>query len=377
MAPARTSTPPATTDKKHRTVTVDELAQHKSAASCWVVYKGQVYDVTTFMEDHPGGEEYILDHAGQDITDVMADELSHSHSDGAYEMLDDFFIGTLARHKDQTAQTGMTGDDTSKDGLRKRTTAGSQDDDDEDREMAEYLKPTDLAADKKIQFLDLSQPLLWQLWKANYSKAFYLEQVHIPRHLSGPARIFGSPFLEVFTKTPWWVIPLLWVPVITFNAWRSLEAGLSKEMLAPWMVFGIFLWTLAEYMIHRFLFHIDQRMPDSNTWLVLHFLLHGIHHYLPMDRLRLVMPPALGVTLATPLNYLGHALFPEHIAYAVMGGAFLGYVLYDLTHYYLHHAKVFKIHFKSMKTYHLAHHYKNFEGGYGITSKIWDRQLEL
>jgi 4-hydroxysphinganine ceramide fatty acyl 2-hydroxylase len=85
------------------------------------------------------------------------------------------------------------------------------------------------------------------------------------------------------------------------------------------------------------------------------------------------MPPALAVVLATPLNKLAHTIFAEPAAYAVMAGALLGYVLYDLTHYYLHHAKVFKIHFQEMKTYHLAHHYKNFEGGYGITSKIWDR----
>lgn len=90
-------------------------------------------------------------------------------------------------------------------------------------------------------------------------------------------------------------------------------------------------------------------------------------------RLRLVMPPALAVVLATPLNKLAHTLFAEPAAYAVMAGALFGYVLYDLTHYYLHHAKVFKVHFQEMKTYHLAHHYKNFEGGYGITSKIWDR----
>ncbi|KAG0224961.1 fatty acid alpha-hydroxylase [Actinomortierella wolfii] len=374
MAPARTSTP-VVADKKVRVVTVDELAQHKSASSCWVTYKGKVYDVTSFMEDHPGGEEYILDHAGHDITKVMADELTHSHSDGAYEMLDDFLVGVLAGSKDAGTVAG-TSTVEQEDGLRRRTGQKSV-----DEEMEEYLKPTDLAADKKTHFLDLSQPLLWQLWNANYSKAFYLEQVHIPRHLSGSARIFGSPYLEVFTKTPWWLIPLLWGPAIAFNAWRSIDAGLSVEAMLLWLVVGIFLWTLAEYLIHRFLFHVDQRLPDSNTWLVAHFLLHGIHHYLPMDRLRLVMPPALGVTLATPLNYLAHALFPTRIAFAVMSGAFLGYVLYDMTHYYLHHAKVFKIHFKSMKTYHLAHHYKNFEGGYGITSKIWDRvfgtELEL
>lgn len=55
-----------------------------------------------------------------------------------------------------------------------------------------------------------------------------------------------------------------------------------------------------------------------------------------------------------------------------MAGAFFGYICYDMTHYYLHHAQVMEIHFKEMKRYHLAHHYKNFESGFGITSKLWD-----
>lgn len=89
-------------------------------------------------------------------------------------------------------------------------------------------------------------------------------------------------------------------------------------------------------------------------------------------RLRLVMPPALGFALAYPLMCLAHVLFPAVAAYAIVGGAVLGYIGYDCTHYYLHHAKVLEFHFKEMKKYHLAHHYKNYESGYGITSKIWD-----
>lgn len=56
-----------------------------------------------------------------------------------------------------------------------------------------------------------------------------------------------------------------------------------------------------------------------------------------------------------------------------MSGTYFGYICYDMVHYYLHHARVFEFHFKEMKTYHLAHHYKNYDNGYGITSKVWDR----
>lgn len=84
------------------------------------------------------------------------------------------------------------------------------------------------------------------------------------------------------------------------------------------------------------------------------------------------MPPALLVVLAYPWITLAHMLFPSSAAFAVVAGGMFGYVCYDMTHYYVHHAKVIPFHFKEMKKYHLAHHYKDFEAGYGITSKFWD-----
>ncbi|KAI1292763.1 fatty acid alpha-hydroxylase [Mortierella claussenii] len=345
---------------------VQQVKAHSNPDSCWVIHNNKVYDMTSFVQDHPGGEEFILDHAGTDITLLMKDELSHAHSEGAYEMMDDFLIGVLDSPSAPSSAAGLRKRATDSTTVTESTTR-------QDTTEEDYLKPTDLQADKKTKFLDLSQPLLWQLWNSDFSKAFYLQQVHIPRHLSGSARIFGSPYLEVFTKTPWYIIPIFWLPIIAYNIHKSLQSGLSADQAATLVVAGMFLWTLAEYVIHRFLFHLDNLLPDSTVCLTAHFLLHGIHHYLPMDRLRLVMPPALAVALALPLNKLGHSLLAAPQAYAVMAGAFFGYVLYDMTHYYLHHAKVFKIHFSEMKTYHLAHHYKDFEGGYGITSKIWDR----
>src|SRR5258707_15189470 len=48
----------------------------------------------------------------------------------------------------------------------------------------------------------------------------------------------------------------------------------------------------------------SRKMPDNRVAITMHFLLHGIHHYLPMDKLRLVMPPTLFLALATPFWHL-------------------------------------------------------------------------
>ena len=103
-----------------------------------------------------------------------------------------------------------------------------------------------------------------------------------------------------------------------------------------------------------------------------------------MASLRLVMPPALFLALAYPWYKLAHLLFPYYIALAIYSGGIAGYITYDMTHYFLHHHRYpllilrqnlmssLPSFYKELKRYHLAHHYKNFELGYGVTSKFWD-----
>ena len=80
-------------------------------------------------------------------------------------------------------------------------------------------------------------------------------------------------------------------------------------------------------------------LPDNRVGITAHFLLHGIHHYLPMDRYRLVVPPTLFVVLAAPFWKLAHAIFwyDWFVATTVFCGGIFGYVCYDTTHYFLHH----------------------------------------
>lgn len=84
-----------------------------------------------------------------------------------------------------------------------------------------------------------------------------------------------------------------------------------------------------------------RKLPDNRVGITLHFLLHGIHHYLPMDKYRLVMPPTLFVVLAAPFWKLAHTLFfyNWYAAVAVYCGGVFGYICYDLTHYFLHHRR--------------------------------------
>lgn len=321
----------------------------------------KVYNVTEFLDDHPGGGDLIAEFAGKDVTTIMQDVISHSHSESAYEMLEeDYLVAILATQEEE--KEILT--DTNRDSF----VVGGQSADSE----TELSVTTDFDEDfKKNLFLDLNKPLLIQVLFSKFSKEFYLEQVHKPRHYGkGSAPIFGN-FLEPLSKTPWYVIPIIWIPADIYCISLALR-GLPWYGVATLYALGLFIWTLVEYLLHRFLFHIDKYLPDHPIALTLHFLLHGIHHYLPMDRLRLVMPPTLLVVLTTPLYHLAHLLFPYYWAMSVFAGSFMGYVMYDCTHYFIHHIKL-PAFMKNIKVNHLDHHYKNYELGFGVTSKLWDK----
>ena len=99
------------------------------------------------------------------------------------------------------------------------------------------------------------------------------------------AILFDTPFLEFFTKTPWYVILILWIPVILFNLYCSyFDMDKNVSVLIAGYLLGIFVWTICEYVLHRFFFHLDEKLPQNNFAIMIHFMFHGIHHAFPMDR---------------------------------------------------------------------------------------------
>lgn len=71
---------------------------------------------------------------------------------------------------------------------------------------------------------------------------------------------------------------------------------------------GILVWTLIEYVLHRFVFHMDTRNIGSFA-KIFHFLLHGLHHKVPTDPNRLVFPPVPAVMIASAIYYTLSSVF--------------------------------------------------------------------
>lgn len=375
------------------TIPVADVRAHNNEKSCYVTIGTRVFDVTDFLSDHPGGGDLILEYGGRDVKEIMEDTVSHFHSEAAYEILEESLVGFVANEKvlNGVVKSGKPAEIVP----LPPSAEGKQ----ELKEIQENGKPlyaatgmsseadlnreTDFNNDfKTYKFLDLSRPLFMQVWRGGFKKDFYLEQVHRPRHYRGgdSAPLFGN-FLEPLSKTPWWVVPSIWLPPVVYATGLGVT-GLGVPATVAYWVTGVFIWTLVEYVLHRCLFHLDHYLPDNRVGITAHFLLHGIHHYLPMDKYRLVMPPTLFVVLAAPFYKLAHAVFfyNWYAATTVYAGGIFGYICYDLTHYFLHHRKLPSF-YQALKKYHLAHHFADYENGFGVTSRFWDwvfnTQLEM
>jgi len=77
-----------------------DVAKHNSVDDCWLVIKGTVYDVTTYIPKHPGGQE-ILRGCGRDATELFATEgkpNGRPHPAKAEELLPSLEIGKLASY---------------------------------------------------------------------------------------------------------------------------------------------------------------------------------------------------------------------------------------------------------------------------------------
>src|SRR5688500_13071529 len=104
-------------------------------------------------------------------------------------------------------------------------------------------------------------------------------------HNKGQARLFKNQYLEYMTKTHPLVIWGLYLPIIGFMIYFSY-AGLGFSGLKIWLTFftGMFLWSLFEYTIHRYVFHF---FAESKRAKEIVYVIHGNHHEYPRDKERL------------------------------------------------------------------------------------------
>lgn len=202
---------------------------------------------------------------------------------------------------------------------------------------------------------------------------------HLPiSHSEESIRLFKSDFLEFFTHISPLVVIAIWLPVAVYFFVAAInnnpDNSFSFSIVAAFLV-GLFIWTLAEYLLHRFVFHFQPHTPTQERII---FLFHGIHHATPQDKTRLVMPPVVSIPMALVFlglfslilnNWLGIWYWVD----PMFSGFMIGYLIYDLTHYATHHFPMRSGYLKFIKRHHMQHHYKTPNQRFGVSSPIWDK----
>ncbi|MGO8905046.1 MAG: sterol desaturase family protein [Solirubrobacteraceae bacterium] len=180
--------------------------------------------------------------------------------------------------------------------------------------------------------------------------------------------MFESKLLDALSRVHPSVPVVIFVPaIVLLTAWglQSVSVPVMLGLAAA----GYALWTLFEYWLHRVVFHFE---PEDGVGARLHWIIHGVHHDHPNDPLRLVMPPAVSVPLAALVFGALYLLFGGDYAPGIGAGFFVGYLIYDMTHYYLHHFRPQGRLARMLRERHMRHHFQDDTRGFGISAPYWD-----
>ena len=79
-------------------LTIASVQQHATPDNCWIIISNNIYDVTNYMNLHPGAASTIIPYCGADATNAFAtkDKANPSpHSDFATSQLGSYYIGSI------------------------------------------------------------------------------------------------------------------------------------------------------------------------------------------------------------------------------------------------------------------------------------------
>ena len=186
--------------------------------------------------------------------------------------------------------------------------------------------------------------------------------------LSASPRLFANPLLDKLSRVHWTVPLFVYTPIIVLLCAYTLTLVAPPTVLGM-LALGYAIWTLIEYFGHRYLFHWEFPGEFGQR---LHFLIHGVHHDHPNDPLRLVMPILLSGPIMIVAWFVSTLLFGTTLRCAGFAGFMLGYLVYDMVHFYTHHATPTTKLGMTLRRLHLMHHFRDHDKGFGVSAPYWD-----
>src|SRR6266852_3640980 len=167
-----------------------------------------------------------------------------------------------------------------------------------------------------------------------------------------------------------WIFPILGVLLLYFTSRREQTSRFNDLF---WFVpTGILIWTLLEYGLHRFVFHIQIPVPNPRLREIVNAS-HMGHHASPRDANKILVHPLYGLVVSSILYALLFAFLRDGFSTAgVVVGVWMGFLYYEAVHYRVHFSLSGSGFVARQRRTHFYHHFTNNKRCFGVTSPLWD-----
>jgi len=183
-------------------------------------------------------------------------------------------------------------------------------------------------------------------------------------------RVFDNKLLEILSRTSPTIIWTAYIPLLCSLIFVDVYFfGRTAWQVAALFLGAVLSWSLAEYILHRYVFHFI----NDNSWVQkFHNYTHGYHHAHPRDKAHLFMPVPLGFLAAGIFLGLFYLLMGS-VAFSFLPGFLVGYLIYATVHYQMHiHPQAPYKFLRSLWRHHHLHHFKHHDAAFGVSSTLWD-----
>jgi hypothetical protein len=188
------------------------------------------------------------------------------------------------------------------------------------------------------------------------------------RPKAGESVMFEDLVLERLSVAhPGWPLAI-YVTVGAAAVAAAIGRGAGAATAFAWYAGGWLLWSLVEYVMHRFSFH---HTPTTIRQVALGYVVHGVHHAFPEDPRRWMIPIAVSIPITALLLAAFYGL-GGLAGLAMFGGFMHGYIAYDMLHWAIHKNVLRTRAGRFLRRHHMQHHYATPQRRYGVSSPLWD-----
>ena len=167
-----------------------------------------------------------------------------------------------------------------------------------------------------------------------------------------------------------WIFPLIAIALL--NITSRAEPQIRPYVLLWLIPIGLLLWTLLEYGLHRFVFHIQIPVPNLRLREMLNAS-HLGHHAAPRDPTKVLVHPSYGLFISTTLYAALYVVTGSLFSAAgILTGIWIGFLYYEAVHYRVHFSLSGSGFVARQRRTHFYHHFTNNKRCFGVTTPLWD-----